>query len=315
MSDTQTVRDQGRALHDPVIESLPRWRGVPQDGLLYDVLGTRTRYEYLTGFVPGYPRYAAGVAFEPRLPEFDEEYFEWIDLVEAVTRARDSFTMIELGAGYGRWITRAAALMRATRGLPVRLAAVEAEPTHFAWLVEHLRANAIDPAAHALFKAAVTPDGRPVKFHVGAPDTSYGQAIAHADAPVAPPGFAPDTIPGAGSAAGPGPAETGVVWVDGVSLSAILERFPLVDLIDLDVQGAEFHVLQSAAEALVRKVRRVHVGTHGGAIERGLRKLFGVLGWICLNDFRCGATEATLYGDIKFGDGVQTWVNPRLQGA
>lgn len=36
------------------------------------------------------------------LPAFDEEYFEWIDLLEAVTEATGEFTMIELGAGWGR---------------------------------------------------------------------------------------------------------------------------------------------------------------------------------------------------------------------
>ena len=37
------------------------------------------------------------------IPPIDEEYFEWVDLLESVRDARGAYTMMELGAGYGRW--------------------------------------------------------------------------------------------------------------------------------------------------------------------------------------------------------------------
>jgi hypothetical protein len=85
-----------------------------------------------------------------------------------------------------------------------------------------------------------------------------------------------------------------------------------VDLIDLDVQGTELIVLSSAVEQLSQKVKRVHIGTHGEEIESGLRTLFQNLGWTKLNDYACGSESETPWGVIKFGDGVQTWINPKL---
>lgn len=282
------------------MQALPRWRGAPQDGYLYDVAGTKILYDYFPPLAPERPRYAPGATLEPALPPIDEEYLEWLDIVEAVRHAQDCFTMIELGAGFGRWIARGAALAQRLRRLPYRLVGVEAEPVHFRWMVDHLRANGIDPEAHDLIQAAVTPDGARVKFLVGDPHAWYGQALAPPDAAVT----ASDATP---------TGRPGVVWVEGVTLQAILARQGLVDLIDLDVQGAEFDVLFAAAEQLNRQVRRIHVGTHGAGIEDDLRFMFGVHGWTCLNDYACGSTADTPYGRIAFGDGVQTWVNPRLQ--
>jgi hypothetical protein len=83
-----------------------------------------------------------------------------------------------------------------------------------------------------------------------------------------------------------------------------------VDLIDLDVQGAELEVLEAAAGELDKKVKRVHIGTHGRTVEEGLRSLFRRLGWQCLRSFECASSVKTEWGTISFQDGVQTWVNP-----
>jgi hypothetical protein len=68
---------------------------------------------------------------ETDYPPFDEEYFEWIDLLEAITSAKGQFTMLELGGGWGRWTANAATALRHLGGLPHTLVVVEAESTHF----------------------------------------------------------------------------------------------------------------------------------------------------------------------------------------
>ena len=97
-----------------------------------------------------------------------------------------------------------------------------------------------------------------------------------------------------------------------MTLDQILTKHDRVDLIDLDVQGAELEVLSSAMEPLSRKVKRLHIGTHSAKIEEGLRKLFSSHGWDNVNDYRCQSLNQTPYGEIEFQDGVQTWVNPAL---
>jgi FkbM family methyltransferase len=220
------------------------------------------------------------------LPPPDAERFEWIDVLEAVTRAAGGFTMLELGAGYGRWVVNAAAALRAYSGLPHSLTAVEAEPTHFRWLELHCRDNDVDAN---LVHAAVAPRRGSVEFGVGQPASWYGQAIADGT-------WSPEQV----------------VTIDAVTLSDLLERLERVDLIHCDIQGAEADVFEEAATSVAAKVQRVHVGTHGPEVEERLRRLFSSLGWENVNDYLCGMSAETPWGRIDFEDGVQTWVNPRF---
>ncbi len=64
--------------------------------------------------------------------------------------------MVDLGAGFGRWLVKGATAVRQCHGdLPIRLIGVEAEPTHFEWLKQHFNDNGLDPAQHELIEAAV----------------------------------------------------------------------------------------------------------------------------------------------------------------
>ena len=51
-------------------------------------------------------------------PSFNEEYFEWVDVLEAVVARAGMFTMLELGAGWGRWLANAAAAELDSAGCP-----------------------------------------------------------------------------------------------------------------------------------------------------------------------------------------------------
>ena len=293
--------------HHPVFADVPRWRGTVAPGWTIDFLGVKTDQRFERG-MPYHVDRTEPCYEEPALPGFDEEYFEWIDVLESVKAAADQFTMIELGAGYGRWVARAAAALRQITPLPFKLVAVEPEPTHFRWLREHLRSNGVNPAAHELIEAAVTAEGRRVPFYVGNPSGWYGQAVAEAPSR----GFFRRMGRFVRSLGSRTSAEVSIAWVPSVALREILERHPRVDLIDLDLQGAEAEVLASAIDAIDRQVRRVHVGTHSKQIEKSLRDLFSVRGWILLNDYACLSLNQTPFGEIRFEDGVQTWLNPRL---
>jgi len=63
-------------------------------------------------------------------PLFDEEYFEWINLLEAVISASRRFSLF--------------------------LVAVEGEPTHFEWLIENSHDNEVRPEDCGLIHAAVS---------------------------------------------------------------------------------------------------------------------------------------------------------------
>jgi FkbM family methyltransferase len=233
------------------------------------------------------------VAMTPPAP-VDSEYFEWIDLLESVVRAGPEYAMIELGAGYGRWTVNAAAAVRAYGRSTYHLVAVEAEPTHFEWLKRHCRDNRIDGRSRlgrlTLVEAAVTRDGTSVDFAVGDPAAWYGQAIADGT-------WSPEHVQ----------------RVRGVRLSDLVLRLARVDLIHLDIQGAELSVIDEAVEILDERTCRLHIGTHGAALEDGIRHLLVDHGWECLRDYPANATADTPWGPMSFQDGVQSWVNPRLR--
>jgi len=284
-----------------------------------DFLGVRTR-----GYYPDGPCCSQGKRIVKDYPPFNEEYFEWIDLLESVKEARDKFVMIELGAGYGTWLVRAAlAVQRYHRVLPFLLVGVEGEPTHFKWMRQHFHDNGLDPEEHRLFNAAVSDQDGKVLFTVGTPGLWRGQYIVNQFPKRFPKDFyrwlhvkllgtwrihkverdywtgKPYTI------------RAQAREIPAISLNTILSSLQTVDLIDLDVQGVEVQVIKAAREQLQAKVKRVHIGTHGRDIERRLRRLFGNLGWKKINDYPFKSDSPTPHGVIRFDDGVQSWLNPK----
>ena len=277
-----------------------------------DFLGVRTRRQFVAGLCSPDPSRFDTETVQTVRPAFDEEYFEWIDVLEAVAAATHTFTIIELGAGYGRWCVRAGAAVRRRGDLRFSCVAVEGEPQHFRWMVQHLEDNDIDPRCHELIWGAVDAHSGFVPFRVGHSATWYGQRVSSA-AGLAMPDLRARRRLRLRSLLGRPPASSDaddqLLWVPTVTLAEILSTRDIVDLIDLDIQGLELAVLESSADLLAR-VRRVHIGTHSATVEAGLRELFTALGWRNLNDYACGATSQTPYGAITFGDGVQTWINP-----
>src|SRR5690349_6150133 len=107
-----------------------------------DFIGTFTRVDFVAGF-PGVnvESYRNERSSEPASPLVSEEYFELIDVIAAVRSARQQFTMVEVGAGYGRWLVRAAVALRRINPMPCLLVGIEAEPTHFQWIKDHMLDN------------------------------------------------------------------------------------------------------------------------------------------------------------------------------
>ncbi|PYT23887.1 MAG: hypothetical protein DMG57_30515 [Acidobacteria bacterium] len=271
-----------------------------------DFLGCKIRHEFWPSSLrTGIPKRT--------YPPFDEEYFEWIDLLESVVQAQGTYTIVELGAGFGRWSVRAANAIRQYNRLPIHLVAVEAEPAHFAWLCQHLADNGITPEDHTLIQAAMTGELGEVLFYVGmpglvenAPTEWYGQSI-----------IKDHERPGLPDSRGAQFVEHQSGWrsirVRALPFSAVLADLDRVDLVDMDVQGEEYNVVAAAIRDITAKVRRLHIGTHGHDIEGELRRLLLAFKWKCVTDYPCSTVSSTPWGSISFDDGVQSWINPELQ--
>jgi FkbM family methyltransferase len=293
----------------PVFEAFPPWKGWADPGWDVNFLGVKTRvaffslYEQLADFSQRREVFAGQ-------PVPNEDYFEWVTLLDAVVTAQDSFTMIELGAGWGKWMVSGIAALRAYSGLPYRVVGVESEPTHFKWMEQHLQDNGVDTQQATLVKAAVAREDGEVWFHVGAPADWYGQGITSE------PERTESTL-GARVARSVrrrvrGLADRGVERVRAVSLRTLLGPLDRIDLIDADIQGAEADVIEPAADLLDAKVRLIYVATHNADNEDRVRRVFNRLGWESVWDYPSGAESDTPWGRILFEDGAQVWRNKSI---
>jgi FkbM family methyltransferase len=307
--------------HHPVFDRFERTAAFDDDTFHHNFMGAKVRHAFeqrLIEVAPGLGLEATqGVMSSGRSAEHDadptlpsrssEDYFEWIDLLEAIDGAREHFVMIEVGAGYGRWIANAAAAVRRRRAggpLACRFTAVEASSMRFSLIPLNLRDNGVAPEDHRLLHAGVTSDGRPILIPV---NQDYGAAIfrhAELDDYLARNGTSQVTVRASEG------ADVTIERVPSLRLADLIDG--PVDLIDMDIQGAELEVLSDAIEALDRHVARLHVATHNPEVERRLCALFALHGWTLGRCFLCHEVNETPYGSFRFIDGLQSWRNPRL---
>jgi FkbM family methyltransferase len=162
------------------------------------------------------------------------------------------------------------------------------------------RDNGLDPAEHDLRQAAVMPETGLVTLAGAKSAHEYGHYVAmgldglvrrlrhmHASRKASAVGF-----------------------------RELLEKYPTVDLVDMDIQGMEAQTLDSVSRELLERVRIIHVGTHSRKIERELTRIFTRIGWRNVFSFPGHSENDTPFGMIAFPeDGVQTWVNPAAESA
>lgn len=293
--------------HHPIFEKFQPFSGLVPSGHECDFLGTVIRPQFLA-------RKGSGemVPVTAPYPYPDDEYFEWIDLLESVVLAGPEYTMIELGAGVGRWAVRGAfACLHKQK--KYRLVAVEAEPNHFQWMRANFQENGLDTAACTLLHAAVTESPGEFPFYIeapygGPPDAWYGQFIAPASDEVE----EVESRQYMGLPVRRHKSGCRSVGVKGITLETLLEGCNLADLLDLDIQGHELAVIGAAITSLDQKAKRLHIGTHSAEVEEGIRRLLKNHGWSCTADYPGGSTCDTPWGIMDFQDGVQSWVNVRF---
>jgi FkbM family methyltransferase len=299
----------------PVFSQFKRFCGEVPAGYGIDFLGTKMRGQ----FVLGMGTWSDAGTREAHYPIVDEEYFEWIDLLESVVAAKGSYTMIDLGAGYGRWAVRAAyAVKQYNSQIPCRLIAVEAEPVVFKWMGLHFNDNGVDTKQHSLIHGAVSDAPGEVLFYIGGPrggpfdrtpNDWYGQSLTR-DYDVS--GEFEYDGEYNGFRVRRHKSEWRSINVPGVSLGSLLKDLERVDLIDMDIEGQELPSIRSTIAALNAKVKRLHIGTHGKEIESELKQLLSANRWQCLADYSVFSTSETQWGTISFENGVQSWVNSRF---
>lgn len=294
--------------HSVVFDAFPpRTISVP-DGLATDYMGNMwpTRF----GFAPSPGTY------ETQLPPLHEEYFEITDVFESVLDARRSYTILEWGAGFARWSSLAVAAARDAGIERITVGCVEAHPLHMSYITENFRLMGLSSFNTRLFPYALGAKEGSEYFIIEQPEPSdqpgtwYGQALATSASMVE--GWVPSGREYEGQPELINPNGWRAIEVPVVPATRVLQNYSFVDLIDMDLQGAEADVVDESIEMLNARVRRLHIGTHGHEIEDRLRVTLAANGWIKLRDLPCHTETETIYGPVHCVDGVQSWFNPRF---
>ncbi len=184
----------------------------------------------------------------PNLHEPVEE--EWV--VRLLSAAPEHCTFADVGAGIGYYSFLVKRLKPRAR-----VAAFEPLPSHYeAWL-SHLALNGIAPGEIAFFEQAVAAGRGEVNLR----DHSYGSNI------VREPG--PDTM-----------------RVNAITMDDLLDITGHVDVMKMDIQGAELDTLRPAAASLAAgRIGALIVGTHSPELHSGVIELLrNCSGEIILDD-------------------------------
>ena len=313
-----------------IFDGIEPWAGQVPRGYLVDFLGTLTDVNFRTMFGVN-PADAVGSYQETRLPRIEdgEGWFEAVNWIVAAREARNSYTMATLGACYGAQAVGSYRALQLLNPMPCKLVALEPEPENYEWTRRHMRDNGIDLDKQWLVKAAISATNDPVLFPVGSPGTGAQNCVStneensrkiYANEIIAAgranetlhnlmtnnsTGIMKDLVPGQNF-----PAE--IKMVSAVTLADILSPFDVLDYLKSDIQQSEILVFPPYMDVVKRKVRRVHIGTHGKDVHSALLGLFKKDGWDIIFDFAPNSAFESALGDFTTNDGVLTMRNPDL---
>jgi hypothetical protein len=313
-----------------IFEGIRPFTGPVSGGYLIDFLGTRTDANFRTMFGVE-PASVGGGRVQTNVPTITdgEGWFEAVNWVVAAREARNRYVMVTLGACYGAQAVGSYRALQAINPMPYKLVAVEPEPKNYEWTAQHMRDNGIDPDGQWLLPFAISDRNEPVYFPVGSPgtgaqncystneagarefyvqellaagnvETALRNLILHNTT-----GMTKDLVPGRNFSAE-------IKLMSAITLKDVLSPFDLVDYLESDIQQSEIVVFPPFIDLLRKKVRRIHIGTHGVDVHRTLHKLFEERGWTIVFSFDPNSEFTTELGKFSTNDGVLTVRNPDL---
>jgi hypothetical protein len=280
------------AAFDPVRVITSFWRkGLhPTPGVVTNFLGARVQpkihpesLDVLAGTVEGLP--------DPG--NWHADIAEWGSALRSVRQAKDTYRIVELGCGWGCWLTNMGVAAR-DAGLRVDLIGIEGNDLHLGNARDTLQLNGFGPDDFGLFHGIAAPRTGQALF----PSANAEKSLWNGEAV-----FYPDT-----KTLKRAKADPDVQVLDCYPLEKLSDG-QVIDLLHIDIQGAEVDYMIGNLDGASRYVRRVLIGTHSRRIEGALMALFLDAGWVlemerpALTPVRGGKPKTTI-------DGVQMWANP-----
>tara|TARA_B100001093_G_scaffold482423_1_gene514058 strand:- start:8616 stop:9566 length:951 start_codon:yes stop_codon:yes gene_type:complete len=214
---------------------------------------------------------------------FHAETIEYLSLIEAISWAdpKKPFCTVELGAGWGPWITLAGVLTRKKNFGSIKLVGVEADQSRFDLLKKHLASNALRP-----FESDCE-DTQHEEVHTrlfnGAAWVSDGNA------------FFPETaITDMGTAVTSDPQELDYRGMEVKygstecrSLKTLLSDLVPINYLHVDLQGGEHTLIENEIDWISENVMHIFVATHSRLLEGKIIDLFHSEKWNLLREKPC----------------------------
>jgi len=207
-------------------------------------------------------------------------------------------TMLELGAGWGEWCMALAGVI-GYKLIPIvpesyRCFAVEAEPTHHQWLMEHFKVQHIK--GEAIFGAVSDKIGTCRFNTLVEPSKNYGQSMSFTG------GHIKQTVYGllnlvCGKA----------IEVPTYTLDSMTRLFGHIDIVHMDVQGAELRVIEGVSGTINEGlVDYFIIGTHRKEYNSGLRRVLEPM-YECIIDLLPHSTNVVNSQTVECLDGMQVF--------
>jgi hypothetical protein len=298
-----------------------RWRGDAS------TIGGR----YIQTSLPSLDNMTARRSFEI-VDWLGEGWFEAVNWYVAAREARDRFVMVTLGAWHGSQAVGSYRALQCVNPMRCKLVAVEPLAENVELVRRHFRNNGIDPDHVWLIPMIISGTNNPVLFadgprRMGAQncistnelvvrEDYYKRLVRSEKAEQALENLllrnrTGITIPGRDLGDG-NMLEAEIKYVSAVTLNDVLGPFEIVDYLESDIQESEILVFPPFMDLIKRKVRRVHIGTHGKAVHWSLHELFARDGWEVVFNYEPETVHHTILGTFQTADGLLTFKNPIL---
>jgi FkbM family methyltransferase len=262
----------------------------PSPNHVTNFLGVRIRPDFFPNILSGL---AGAVQPIPIPANWHADIAEWASCLRALDLSGDRFAMLELGCGWGCWMNNLGVAAKSA-GKKVKLFGVEADQEHLRYAELALADNGITESEYILTHGIAGKSGNAALFPKIESGINWGGSAI----------FNPSDAQ-CRKAVGSGQ----YVRIPIVDISALIEKEEKIDLLHVDIQGAELDLLTEIIDLLSAKIRYVFIGTHSKQIEGGLFDLF-----MSRNAWKLEMERAAIFQlidgrPVVTGDGVQGWRN------
>ena len=265
----------------------------PRPGYLTNFLGVLIDPKFFPDILEGR---AGEVEPVPIPANWHADIAEWGAALRAVDLARNSFTVIELGCGWGCWLNNTGVAARRA-GLDVQLIGVEGNQGHIRFAEEAIAVNGFSSSQRTLYHGIAAAMSGTALFP--------RQLKAGANWGLKPILNATEEQKQEALASGNFDEQRMIALLD------VTEPYSRIDLLHLDIQGGETGLIADSLDLLRNKVAYMLIATHSRQIEGELFRMLQAHGWRleierpAILNLHDPAAPSTV-------DGVQGWRNPIL---